>query len=106
MRIKRLCSCGRIVDGQCECTKAKNASKSDYRAGKHERYGRGWDRLSKRYREQYPLCQMCEQECRTTLAVDVHHIVKVSDSPELLLDWDNLLSVCRLCHVKLDRNGR
>ena len=102
MRIKTLCSCGRL-DCKCAENRTKKASKSDYRASKHERYGSEWPKLSLRYRKANPLCQMCEQEGRTEVAVDVHHIVKVADNPSLLLEWDNLLSVCRKCHYKLDR---
>lgn len=98
-RVKQLCQCGKL---DCQGHSQRKASKADYRATKHERYGSQWPKLSRLYRVHNPLCQVCEAEGRTTPAVDVHHIQKVSDRPDLLLDWDNLLSVCRKCHKKLD----
>ena len=105
-KLPRLCSCGRTVTGVCECRGVKQASREDYRASKSERYPKGWDELAAAYRADNPLCERCMDHGRTTPAKDVHHKVKVSVSPELALEWNNLMSVCRKCHFALDqRNG-
>lgn len=104
MGLKRLCKCGAIVDGKCGyCSKVKQTKTDDYRGTKAERgYGADWDRFSKRYRMLHPLCEACLTEGRTTAAVDVHHIVKISVRPDLRLDENNVMAVCRPCHKKLD----
>lgn len=106
MRLPRLCRCGRTVTDRCECQSIKQASAEDYRKKKSERYPSGWDQLAAEYRADNPLCERCLKHGRTTAAKDVHHKAKVSDAPELALDWDNLMSVCRKCHVILDRGSK
>ena len=103
MKLKHLCVCGRVVKGRCEsCSSAKRTSNDGYRPNSHERYGSAWNKVAANYRAKHPLCQPCMADGRTTAAKDVHHIVKVSDRPELVYDEDNLLSVCRACHKRLD----
>lgn len=48
-------------------------------------------------------CQICKEEGRVTTETDkesliVHHIKELKEFPELGLDNDNLISVCRYCH--------
>jgi len=81
------------------------ARAEDYRPSKHERYGSRWTLLSQRYRLRHPLCEQCEREGRTTAATEVHHKIKAKDRPDLVLQWDNLMSVCRSCHEKLERDA-
>ena len=103
-RLSRLCGCGRIVSGRCDtCDNIKAASAEDYRPGKAQRYGTQWAALSKRYRIKNPLCQKCLAEGRTTVAIEVHHKIKARLRPDLILKWNNLMSVCRACHIELDR---
>ena len=106
MRTARLCGCGRVVVGACgTCSRQKKATTEDFRAGSGERYGARWNDLSVRYRTHNPLCEQCKAEGKTTAAEDVHHIRKVKDSPELMYDWSNLMSVCRKCHIRLDKSN-
>jgi 5-methylcytosine-specific restriction endonuclease McrA len=56
-----------------------------------------------RYRMDNPLCERCLQHGRTTPAKDVHHRVKVSEDSSLALEWSNLMSVCRRCHIVMER---
>ena len=104
MKLKRLCGCGRSVVGQCECQAMRQASTEDYRASATARYGgHRWTQLSKRYRRKNPLCERCLDQGKTTPAIDVHHKLKAKDRPDLLYEWSNLMSVCRSCHIALDR---
>jgi 5-methylcytosine-specific restriction protein A len=104
MRVSRLCGCGRVVQGACDvCSKQRKASTEDYRASSGERYGTRWTELSARYRRKHPLCEECLRQGRTEAAIEVHHKIKVSERPDLVYAWDNLMSVCRACHVKLDK---
>ncbi|HOA30522.1 MAG TPA: HNH endonuclease signature motif containing protein [Clostridia bacterium] len=43
-------------------------------------------------------CQLCKQKGRLTRATIVHHIMHVRTNPELALDKENLLAVCKDCH--------
>jgi 5-methylcytosine-specific restriction enzyme A len=81
------------------------ARAEDYRPSKHERYGSQWHGLSQRYRLKHPLCEQCEKEGMTTPATEVHHKIKAKDRPDLILTWTNLMSVCRSCHEKLEREA-
>jgi 5-methylcytosine-specific restriction protein A len=104
MRVARLCGCGRVVSGKCNvCSKQRKASTEDYRPNSTERYGSKWTEISTRYRLKNPLCECCREQGRTEAAIEVHHRQKVSDRPDLVYFWGNLMSVCRACHIKLDK---
>lgn len=50
------------------------------------------------------LCQDCLKKGLISPAAEVHHIVPVTESnvndPEITLNEDNLISLCKLCHAK------
>jgi thymidylate synthase (FAD) len=46
-------------------------------------------------------CRLCGSRSRQ---LDMHHIMPVWARPDLVLDPDNIATVCRVCHLKL--NGR
>ena len=46
-------------------------------------------------------CRLCGSRSRQ---LDMHHIIPVWARPDLVLDPDNIATVCRVCHLKL--NGR
>lgn len=59
-------------------------------------------RLSKLSRN--PLCEVCKEEGKTTLAEEVHHLVsflekKGLERQAIAFDYNNLISVCRNCHI-------
>ena len=67
-----------------------------------------WKELTQWYKKKNPLCEMCLQKGKTTPVEAVHHI----DSPfreglteeekwGLMLDIDNLMSVCVDCHLEI-----
>lgn len=61
-----------------------------------------WRKLRDTYMHEHPLCEECLSKGKITPAVDVHH----KDSPfkgatvnyNKLLDYNNLMSVCKECH--------
>lgn len=68
-------------------------------------YGGEWERISKMYRAQHPLCELrITAGCTDRLpkpAVDVDHVVPfVSIDDPNRTAWHNLQSVCRACHNK------
>lgn len=44
--------------------------------------------------------------CSATSDLHCHHIVSVVDNPQLLLEQDNLVILCKTCHYKAHNNGR
>lgn len=56
-----------------------------------------------------PLCERCEDECRSTLASEVHHVKPVEtgltyhEMHQLMFAYSNLMSVCKPCHVALHK---
>lgn len=43
-------------------------------------------------------CQACKRRGLVTKATDVHHIQHLSQRPDLALDPDNLIALCKSCH--------
>lgn len=64
-----------------------------------------WKVLRNSFIHDHPLCQLCLQEGKVTPAEHVHHKVPFltgtteGDRLKLLLDQDNLMSLCRKCHI-------
>lgn len=52
----------------------------------------------------HPCCQRCQEQGRTTLAEEVHHIRRVEGAADIhgmeerLMDWHNLQALCHDCH--------
>ena len=70
-----------------------------------------WRELRQQYIQEHPLCEQCLREGRVTPAEDVHHVVSFmteyhndqqlnDDMLKLAFDYDNLMSLCRECHLK------
>lgn len=101
----RLCVCGRIVERDCPA--CGNRSKRRNQGTTKERgYGNDWRVFSERYRQQNPLCEVCNMRgvVPTRAAAAVHHIVKIADNRALRLDPSNCLAVCRACHDEVENN--
>lgn len=69
-----------------------------------------WKRMRLAKLREYPLCEVCLLEDKTTLAEHVHHLKSFmkannpNERDELAFDTNNLLSVCHNCHNSL-HNG-
>jgi predicted HNH restriction endonuclease len=54
---------------------------------------------------EHPICEECLKKGKVTAAQDVHHKKSPFKDGEinwnLLLDYDNLMSVCKDCHGKI-----
>jgi 5-methylcytosine-specific restriction protein A len=68
-----------------------------------------WRMLRDAYIRQNPLCEVCLKDNIITAAEHVHHIQPflngLTDEQRwsLLLDKDNLMSVCRKCHSEIHK---
>ena len=68
-------------------------------------YDYQWQQFRERYLAEHPLCFDCEAEGRVSAAVDVHHIVKLRERPDLKYIDSNLMSLCSEHHKKRTAKG-
>jgi len=111
MKVSRICGkCNEVVKGRCEkCFSKRLESEDKLRGTTAERgYDHQWRKLSERFRKHNPLCVKCYERGRVEPVKDVHHIKPIRTHPELRLEWDNLMSLCRECHDEIEReeNGK
>ncbi|MBV8092091.1 MAG: HNH endonuclease [Acetobacteraceae bacterium] len=70
---------------------------------------RGYDRLWFRFRTYVlatePLCRDCAAAGRITAATEVHHLVRIRDRPDLRLDRENVVALCKSCHSARTARG-
>ena len=66
---------------------------------------RPWSKIRlKALQRDHHECQMCKKNPkvnRIIFANTVHHIQEVKNRPDLAMDLDNLISLCRGCHEKI-----
>lgn len=61
-----------------------------------------WRKLREAYLKQHPVCEECLNKGKVTPAEDIHHRISPFKNGEcnkaLLLDYNNLMSLCKKCH--------
>lgn len=68
-----------------------------------------WRRLRNRKIMNNPVCEVCDENNRSTLASEVHHIIPVESASsqrqmeQLMFSYSNLQSLCRDCHSQIHR---
>lgn len=100
--LKSCSRCGKLHPRDSVCTKGKV-----YRGGR-ERVLRGtyaWEKKSLEIRAKANwLCEVCRDVgIYTYNDLQVHHIVRVEDDPDQLLDDNNLICLCVPCHNQADK---
>jgi 5-methylcytosine-specific restriction enzyme A len=66
-------------------------------------YSADWQRFRRWFLSQ-PEHVMCE-DCRRVPSVEVHHVLKVKDRPDLRLVESNCRGLCVACHLVYTRRG-
>jgi 5-methylcytosine-specific restriction enzyme A len=61
-------------------------------------YGRAWQALRLSHLADHPLCVACSAKGLTTEATEVDHTTPHRGDRTLLMDPDNLTSMCKSCH--------
>lgn len=61
-----------------------------------------WPSVRQRFIKQYPCCEACG----SLQNLNVHHIFSFKDHPELELDFDNLITLCRTHHFSLGHSSK
>ena len=88
--------------GYCEAHLKASRAQQDARRGTAAQrgYGARWQRASKVYLAEHPLCAMClsKQPSRVTAATLVDHIIPHKGDPALFWDRANWQSLCEDCH--------
>lgn len=84
-----------------------NKPRYQYKGGEERELRNTWDwhKKSRQIRERAQgLCEVCRDSGRYVYeGLEVHHIEKVSEHPELLLEDGNLVCLCVTCHKQADR---
>lgn len=95
--------CGKIHPKGYVCHVQKKHYKYSYKESKLRSKG-AWTEKSKQIREDANyLCEVCKDKgIYNYRNVSVHHIEKLKDKPELWLDDDNLICLCKDCHRLAD----
>ncbi len=93
---------GLVRDGVCSrcgpLHSARQAEHDERRGSSRQRgYDARWQRVRAMHLAAEPLCRMCVQAGRVTVASMVDHIMPIRDGGEVLND-DNLQSLCERCH--------
>lgn len=93
--------CGKIHPRNYICTKGKVFKGGDERK---LRKRADWKAKSIEIREKANnLCEVCRDNGRFIYEnLEVHHIEKLTEHPELLLENENLICLCQRCHKKAD----
>ena len=67
-----------------------------------------WRKMRTSYIKEHPICEECLNKGKVTPATDVHHIKSPFNSGDinytLLLDYNNLKSLCQECHGNIHAN--
>ncbi|MDR1582080.1 MAG: HNH endonuclease [Prevotellaceae bacterium] len=91
----------------------KNNRGNQYDAERRKIYNsERWRRLRRIKFAHNPLCELCEKKGIIIPAEDIHHIVSfmsagdIEQRRHLAYDFDNLLSLCKVCHQKIHNVGR
>ena len=102
MSIGRLCGkCGKIHPIGTRCTRRANKEKDK----EHElRSKYSWTKKAQDIKDRSNwLCAICRKEGRLEYDdLEVHHIIKLKDRPDLLTDDSNLICLCTYHHKLAD----
>lgn len=101
-RLRSCQTCGRIHAGACPQNKTRKKEATELTK---LRTCRRWDQVRREvYGRDHYLCRVCWESGR--LAVDcleAHHIIPLSEYPDLAYDPDNIITLCIKHHKAADR---
>ena len=102
MMYKSCSKCGKIHPANERCPVGR-----EYKGGKErelrKRYA--WQKKSQQIRQDAGgLCEVClDMGAINYKGLEVHHIERLKDAPELLLEGENLICLCQKHHKMADR---
>lgn len=93
--------CGKLVAyGQKYCDEHKPLHPEAKRSASSRGYTSKWQKESRRYLRDNPLCVMCKANGRFVEATVVDHIIPHRDNQKLFWDKNNWQALCKPCHDK------
>ena len=101
MDLKACSKCGRIHPRAYQCHVGRKYAQTDERKLRNKS---AWHRKAKQIREDANnLCEVCKDMGFYNFeGLEIHHITKLSENPDGLLDDDNLICLCVEHHKKAD----
>ena len=104
--IKEICSkCGRIIKHNQICTWRTNISYNrNITPGRRKFYSSyAWQKLRNRKVKEHPYCERCWSKYKiiATENLQGYDIKSFKDYPELRLDEDNVVVLCRVCNLQI-----
>jgi len=99
MDLKSCSRCGRIHPRGFKCGRTYNKTAESKLRSKY-----AWTKKAKQIKEDaLGLCEVCRaQGVYTFDGLEVHHITKLADNPDGLLEDDNLITLCSYHHKQAD----
>lgn len=92
--------CGRIHDINYQCNVGRYTGGNERKL----RSSYKWTQKSKEIRQTALFCEVCkDQGIYVYKNLEVHHITKVRDDQDKLLDNYNLICLCSECHEKAEK---
>lgn len=101
MDLKSCSVCGKIHPRGKECKPKRDYGTSEERK---LRYTYAWKQKREQIKKDaFNLCEVCLREgVYTYEGLEVHHITKLRENPNGLLDDDNLITLCTFHHKQAD----
>ena len=65
-----------------------------------------WRKLSDLHKAKFPLCAECLKQSRDTPVYLTDHIIPHEGNAQRFWDWDNLQSLCNICHEEKHKGER
>ena len=99
-RLKACSVCGRIHGTDIKCYKPDKRADNEHMLRQKNK----WHIKSLDIRERsHYLCAVCfDKGILSSNNLEVHHITKLRDNPDGLLDDENLICLCASCHKEAD----
>jgi 5-methylcytosine-specific restriction protein A len=95
----------RVRSGHCDAHSRHAQLNARRGSAASNGYDRAWQRFRLGVLIRHPLCADCHDAGRLTVAVEVHHVVKVRDDRRRRLDPTNVRSLCKACHSRRTARG-
>ena len=101
--------CTELVDsGRCPLHRRQHDNRRQASTAKRG-YDWKWERLRLSKLAANPLCEIgwCRGDGPMAhVATEVHHVIPITEAPQLRLEWSNLQSACEPCHRRKDAQRR
>ena len=97
--------CGRLVEyGQKYCAEHKRQHPEHTRSASRRGYDSRWQKASRAYLRENPLCAECMRNGRYVQATVVDHVIPHRGDQKLFWDKSNWQALCKPCHDKKTGN--